>query len=906
MTILRIPRQYHVKRFASLFFGTLWMATAASADLPAFDSVSDGYERVISTASGKDSLYGLYLNSEDHQLLAELPADWKNQKYFVASTPAKGVIFAGLQGPDRYVFWRRYGDRLALISPQLDIRADGDEATERSVKRIFTDEVILEVPIVAMGPNGQPVIDLDEILINKPSALGGRSLNKRLTEITKAKAFPDNIEVAVEGPDSSGGYRGMHYSISLIPDDTGYKPREADHRVGYFLTSYRDLARYGTDENWTRYINRWDLQKADPSLSVSPPAKPIVFYIEHTTPVRYRRWVREGILSWNKAFEAVGIANAIEVYQQDAPTGAHMDKDPEDVRYNFIRWLNNDVSTAIGPSRVHPLTGQILDADVVLTDGWIRAFYSWYEDRPQEQATSLTPEALAWLEDYPQWDPRIILAEPEKRRDILAEREARRAAGDLDPSRSEADPLLAENVEQTAISTWLGDDCQHCMAAHNMAVDMAFAHIELDAMGALEEPEGDMLDGIPEWYIGPHLSNLVAHEVGHTIGLRHNFKASSLYTMDEINSEEIKGKKPMAASVMDYLPSNFNTNPDAIQGDYTMIDIGPYDMWAVEYGYTLDDPKDVLLRVGQREHAYQTDDDTYGPDPLARRYDFSRNPIDYANSQMDLIQEHRARLLEDGVKDGESWQKARKTYNATLSRQRRMIDMMGNWVGGTHVARVNKGDENTGAPLEVVDVERQREALAFMMENAFRDEAFGLSPELVNILTVEKWGRAGGVSGDPTLPIHDRVSGTQNTALTLILNPSTLEQIRDNELRTPADQDALTLPEVFDAMMLEIYSEVDVSNLDDGYTNRQPMVSSLRRNLQSGMTDRLIAMATGNANVSTATRQLAQANLRKLNERLKEINLAMDEDSIDAYSAAHLEDLKIRTDRAREAIYLSQ
>jgi hypothetical protein len=354
MTILRIPRQYHVKRFASLFFGTLWMATAASADLPAFDSVSDGYERVISTASGKDSLYGLYLNSEDHQLLAELPADWKNQKYFVASTPAKGVIFAGLQGPDRYVFWRRYGDRLALISPQLDIRADGDEATERSVKRIFTDEVILEVPIVAMGPNGQPVIDLDEILINKPSALGGRSLNKRLTEITKAKAFPDNIEVAVEGPDSSGGYRGMHYSISLIPDDTGYKPREADHRVGYFLTSYRDLARYGTDENWTRYINRWDLQKADPSLSVSPPAKPIVFYIEHTTPVRYRRWVREGILSWNKAFEAVGIANAIEVYQQDAPTGAHMDKDPEDVRYNFIRWLNNDVSTAIGPSRVHP------------------------------------------------------------------------------------------------------------------------------------------------------------------------------------------------------------------------------------------------------------------------------------------------------------------------------------------------------------------------------------------------------------------------------------------------------------------------------------------------------------------------------------------------------------------------
>jgi hypothetical protein len=415
-----------------------------------------------------------------------------------------------------------------------------------------------------------------------------------------------------------------------------------------------------------------------------------------------------------------------------------------------------------------------------------------------------------------------------------------------------------------------------------------------------------MLDGIPEWYIGPHLSTLVAHEVGHTIGLRHNFKASALYTMDEINSDEVKGKKPLAASVMDYLPTNFNADEDSIQGDYAMIDIGPYDHWAIEYGYTLDDPKEVLSKVGRREFAYQTDDDTGGPDPLAKRYDFSRYPIDYANGQMALVRQHRSRLLEDGVKDGESWQKARKTYNATLSRQRRMIDMMANWLGGTHVSRVNKGDENTGAPLEVVDVDRQREALAFVMENAFKDDAYGLSPELVNILTVERWGGSGGVSGDPTLPIHDRVSGTQNTALTLILNPSTLEQIRDNELRTPADQDALTLPEVFDAMMLEIYAEIDVSNLGDGHTNRQPMVSSLRRNLQSGMTDRLVAMATGNANVSTGTRQLAQSNLRKLNERLTEINLAMGEDSIDPYSAAHLEDLKIRTDRARQAIYLSQ
>ena len=91
-------------------------------------------------------------------------------------------------------------------------------------------------------------------------------------------------------------------------------------------------------------------------------------------PVRYRRWVAQGVEYWNKAYEKIGFLNAIEVDYQDAQTGRNMELDPEDVRYNFIRWLNNDIGTAIGPSRVNPMTGEILDADIILTDGWIRHF----------------------------------------------------------------------------------------------------------------------------------------------------------------------------------------------------------------------------------------------------------------------------------------------------------------------------------------------------------------------------------------------------------------------------------------------------------------------------------------------------------------------------------------------------
>ena len=128
------------------------------------------------------------------------------------------------------------------------------------------------------------------------------------------------------------------------------------------------------------YINRWHLEKRDPKLKLSPPKEPIRFYVEYTAPVRYRRWIKAGIDYWNKAFEKVGIVDAIVIEYQDAVSKIHMEKDPEDVRYNFIRWLNNDVGTAIGPSRVHPETGEILDADIILTDGWIRHFNFNYAD----------------------------------------------------------------------------------------------------------------------------------------------------------------------------------------------------------------------------------------------------------------------------------------------------------------------------------------------------------------------------------------------------------------------------------------------------------------------------------------------------------------------------------------------
>lgn len=899
---------------ATLVIPLLWGSSSLqAAPEQDFAEVSKGFQKVQS-APGESSLFGLWLDGKKNQLLAEFPRGWEKKKFLIATTPSQGQIFAGLQGPARYVFWKRFGDRIALIEPELDVRSTGEKSSRDSVQRIFTDRVLLDVPVLSTGPSGQPVIDLDSLLVSNGSKLGGSSLNARLATIAKAKAFPNNIEIEIEAPDSSGTFRAVHYSISEVPQRSSYKPREADDRVGYFTTTWRDLGIYGTETNWQRYINRWDLKKRDPSLQLSPPVQPIVYYIEHTVPIRYRRYVREGVEMWNEAFERIGIDQAIVVIQQDEADSASMKLDPEDVRYNFIRWLNNDVATAIGPSRAHPETGEILDADIILTDGWIRAFFRWFEERPGELAMSLDTDARVWLEDYPQWDPRILMLPLEAREQALTERATRAANGDQDPADSRKaygrllEPLLAD-----ATGT---EDFDHdhslCLAARGLAMDMSFASVCLQTIEMISAGDGEdganvqMLDGVPEWFVGPHLRELVAHEVGHTLGLRHNFKASSLYTLSEINSDELKGDRPLAGSVMDYLPTNFNVDPDSVQGDYSMISVGPYDLWAIEYGYG-SDPKKVLLRVGEPENAYLTDDDTGGPDPLARRYDFSKDPIDYARAQMALVEQLRGRLLDEYVKDGDSWERARKGYLITLRKQRQMIDMMAGWVGGTHVARVRKGDPNTADPLTPVDPTQQRTALRFILDHSFNDDAYALSPELLSKMTLEKWGRSsGGMSGSSAWPIHDEVSLVQKTALTLLFNPSRLDSIRDNEFRTPSDQDALTLPEIFEVTQAVVFEELSLEALDGDFDNRNPMISSLRRMLQTDLADRLIVMANGKARFSEPVRQLALLHLQRLDSKLNDVIAAAKDQGLDTYSLAHLNDLKTRTGRSLDAIYVVQ
>jgi len=1051
---------------------------SGKSEFPKFDTVvKDSYKKVVSTADGKPGMYTLYVDEKAGDVMAELPRNFGKQNVFFAYTISGGIPQAGVQAGDLYAKWQRFGKRLALIQPNYAVRSTGDKQSRAGTKRVFTDRVILDVPIKTMGPGGGPVIDLTDLLVKQSSKFFGSrtsGANTRLATIEKAKAFPNNVELAFQMPLRGGQLGTVAYSIAEIPENTGYKPRAADERIGFFTTAHRDIGDASKENPWVRYINRWNVQKADPKLKMSPPKKPIVFYVEHTTPVRYRRWVRDGILEWNKAFENVGIVNAIEVYQQDADTGAHMEKDPEDARYNFFLWTNADMGFAIGPSRVHPKTGEILDADIVMDEGFINGWTrTWKDLVPETALEGWGPEALAWLDTHPEWHPRVLLASRAERADVKKqiERQAMlRASGALpgfatptvatdligdeqydgligrvsqvngncrhaackamEVAMIRLNPELIMNLDKPAVAavnpndpisgTWYGsiemsgpDGESHAMEltlelalANDNTVEGSaemgmFGTVELigdwspsdhrltlnpaeddaegdpliltvedgsmtggmdeggmsmtlmatrsasedggsdddsdepaddssddsaddsdeDADEDTEEEEADeaadskssatkndeqFLDGVPEEFIGPLLKEVVMHEVGHTLGLRHNFKGSTIHTLAEINSDGFESDS-CSGSVMDYLPVNINYELGDAQGDWTQMTIGPYDMWAIEYGYIGKKPEKVLKRAGEPQLIYATDEDTWGPDPRARRFDNGENPLNYAASQIGLAQHLRERILEDMVEEGESWAEARKAYDMLLYKHLGAINIASNWIGGSYLNRDKKGDDGDRDPITPIEADQQRRALEIVLENTMRDDAFGLSPTLLRRMTVDKWWDDGGqryIFEDETYPVHDKIAGIQSMALSNILNPATLNRVYDNEFRALDDEDVLTVPEVLTTVRDSVWTELD-EGPQGAYNARDPYISSLRRNAQRSHLERLIdlSMPSGGGFYTAPVTNLSRMQLRELKGSIDSAMRRKGAD-IDPYSRAHLAEASSLIDRALNAQYL--
>ncbi|NOT30266.1 MAG: DUF5117 domain-containing protein [Planctomycetes bacterium] len=870
-------------------------------EFPAFETAIEGLTKVVSTNDGAPGLYDLYSDKKTGRLVAVLPAGFEAQELMIACTITSGDPEAGVMGPTHYGSWRRIGKQLAFLVPNVNVRSEGDERTKAAVSNLYSASVLLSVPILALEGGSRPAIDLGKLAVSEvPRLFGGPNggygpsitgLQAPLATLTKAKAFPENVVVEFEAPETGGRLVRVAYSIGKLEGTPGFQPREADPRVGYYYDWHVDTTTGDFDAEPKRYINRWHVVKADPALSLSPPAQPIVWYVEHTTPIKYRRWVKNGILFWNQAFEKVGITGALEVYQQDAATGAHMDKDPEDARYNFFRWNMSEAGYAIGPSRSNPKTGEILEADVVWNQGLTRAVGSMLGTLSRTLlADSSGPELLAWFEQNPGWDPRL------------------RFAG-FDGPAAAAAPVVATRESLLAKN---GAKNSACRMGGQLSVDLSLAGLAF-AAGMIELESESELDGVPEEFLGPMIRYISAHEVGHCLGLQHNMAASTSVSQETMNAPGYDG--PVSASVMDYVAPNLACGES--QGPFINGALGAYDIWAIACGYGPEPELTAnLAKSSQPEHLYvcQAAMST-SSDPRNQTWEVGANNLDFCESRMKLVSELRAKLVSEVVKDGESYALVRRRYQQLLGTQLRTLVIAAGWIGGAYESNDFKGTPEARVPVVDVAPADQRRALALLMANAFDERAFGLTPELVSHMGKEYWWDPNGLTEliqDTSYSVHDLVGGYQAMGLSLLLNPVRLRRVHDAEFRTQGTPDAFTLAELLGRVTDSVWSEclapdqarrVESNAVESSAKIEQPFCSSFRRNLQFEHASRLVDLVLVGDTQRPALRAiatLATAELRRIGDLLAKA----DQPDLDPATRAHFAELRVRIQRALDAAYV--
>ncbi|HNY47452.1 MAG TPA: DUF5117 domain-containing protein, partial [Casimicrobium sp.] len=187
-------------------------------------------------------------------------------------------------------------------------------------------------------------------------------------------------------PDVRSLFMGYYYGFSKLPAQP-MRPREADPRVGYFTTNVNDFTDPDKREQRSRYINRWRLEKKDPSAAMSEPKEPIVYWLDKNIPTAYRNAVTAGILEWNKAYEKIGFKNAIVVKQQADGD----DFDTSATRFASVRWVagNNIPFGARGPSKTDPRTGEIFDADIEMNEDITRLYSSRMKEDPPRPISAM-------------------------------------------------------------------------------------------------------------------------------------------------------------------------------------------------------------------------------------------------------------------------------------------------------------------------------------------------------------------------------------------------------------------------------------------------------------------------------------------------------------------------------------
>lgn len=698
-----------------------------------------------------DGLFTLYQDTASGSVFMHIKKNQLNKEYIYFSYIENGVTNTGHNRGtfrDNKIFKiNKYFNQIEFITQNTAYYFDPKHALAKSADANISNAVMASEKIIAQNEDGTEfLIEADNLFLSeslyqiKPggSMLGSLgfglgNLSKAKTHYHQIKNYPENSDIIVKYVYDNPATRGapspaitdaryleiyLQHSFIEMPKNS-FKPRFDDPRIGYFITQTNDM----TTTNGINYrdlIHRWNLEKKDPSKSLSEPIKPITWWIENTTPKEFRPIIKAAILQWNLAFEKAGFINAIQINEQPDVC----DWDAGDIRYNVLRWTSSPEPPfgGYGPSFVNPRTGEILGADIMLE--WV-----FVTNRLKAQQA-----------------------------------------------------FENQNILDYSINNHNHQNCSVGDILHHQNL-IGYSLIENETNAQRQKDE----------LLKQGLYYLILHEVGHTLGLNHNMKASQLHSVNDLYNQKKIDEVGLIGSVMDYPAVNFSNRINEKSTYYTQKP-GPYDMWAIEFGYFQENDsinelkrmETILNRSTEPSLIFGNDADDMrnagkGIDPRVMIGDLSNDAIGFAKERVDLIKRNLSTLHQNYGTENRSYETLRSKFLILTGEWSVQAGVVSRYIGGVYVDRSFTNQKSNKKPYEPVPLEIQKNAMKWLNDYLFAPQAIEFNTELISMLQQQRRG-FGFFASSEDPKIHDRILNMQKSALSHILHPNTLKRVNDSKL----------------------------------------------------------------------------------------------------------------------------
>jgi hypothetical protein len=830
---------------------------------------------VVKDAKRSDGVIAFW--QKDDKVWLELKPDDFDKPFFLSPKLKTGIgernFYGGLMEDDGIIEFRRIHNQVQMIWLNTGYVAKAGTPEAAAIEAGYSPSLLGSAPVLSLPEPEHKAVLVEANALFLADLLGfgmdlqrtyrqGYAFDARNSAITTVRSTPDAVVLEVLGhyatasisipqpgmppalapsaprslPDPRSLFLTIHYSLARLPAEPMHG-RRADPRVGYFESGRYDFSNDLQRTPRQRFVNRWRLEKKDPDAALSEPVKPIVYWLDHTIPLKYRASITAGVLEWNKAFEKIGFKNAIRVEVQ--PENA--DFDTLDYGRASIRWMTNASPTfgAIGPSHVDPRSGEILDADIGI-----------------ESLSSRNIRAA--------------------RSQILSASGIDNPFGSTDATPEEIARLLAGRV---------------CTYGESAAEQMTYATDVLEARGDLEPGSAEA-----EAFVNAYLKDVTMHEVGHTLGLRHNFRASRVYTQQQLADPVFTKEHGITGSVMEYAPINLNAadEPRDHYGTPFNDTLGPYDYWAIEYAYkplpsgqTAADERAALEKIAGRSAepllAYGTDEDNFiGVDPETLQFDLGSDVIAFAKKRIAIAQELLKRQETRTLRPDQDYNVLKRSVSYALRDVARAANVLSRQIGGVRTVRDAPG---TGRdPLTPVPAAEQRDALDLITGSLLAADSFRVTPALQRKLGTDfserlEALRAGDGSAQTDYSPSEQVLGLQRALLAVLMSDTVATRLLESSEKAPTGTTrALRMPELYGRLTQAVWSELD----------GRGEIAPLRREVQRDHVNRIAALLVRPGAAARAdTRSTVRAQARAL---LEKIRVASHRPGLSEETKAHLAD----------------